>query len=116
MAMDSGSAIGIGSFQFNNLVTLRIPFILCHEAIDFSKYYGGEELRHLQKYSQDFLPAAKVAEFMKAQGIPSHWPVLWICKDGLASRQLANEGETAGLINCHYLEAGISAFVPGDGL
>lgn len=105
------SAIPLGAFQFTNLLAMRVPFILCHDNVDFSEKYTGQELAHIKRYSQNFVQASQLVEIMKAQGYPLFSPVIWVCKDGTASEKLSHEGESAGLTNCHFIPGGFTALL-----
>ncbi len=107
------SAVPLGYFQFSNLLSMRIPFILCHDQIDFSEKFSGEELEHIKRYSQNFMEAFQLVEMMKSQGYPLYSPVIWVCKDGVESQRLSDEGESVGLSNCHFIEGGFKALVQG---
>ncbi len=100
------SAISLGAFQFSNLLAMRVPFILCHDNLDFAKKYSGQELQHIQRYSQKFVEASQLVEIMKAQGYPLFSPVIWVCRDGVVSKRYSHEGEAVGLTNCHFIEGG----------
>lgn len=104
------SAFSLGQFQLNNLVELKIPFIISHPNLDFSKFFTGEFLQHIQKYSEPFVGPDQILQIMKSKGYPMHWPVVWICENGIQSKIFADSGESFGLINCNYLESGINGF------
>ncbi len=104
-------AIGIGFFQFDNLVRNRIPFCLFLLSVDCAKIYKGPELEHILRYSLtsdlNFSAEAAQAELQKRKFRPMD-PVVIVCDDGLASKKVADSLGTLGFINCFFVEGGFA--------
>lgn len=98
-------AIGIGFFQFDNLIRNRVPFAFFNYNCDFSSIYSGQEATHVQRYS---LSVENPIESIKAINYRNIDPVLFICRDGSVSKDKANDLCKHGFINCYYVEGGFS--------
>lgn len=106
-----GDAIGIGYFQFDNLVRNRVPFCLFSCAIDFSAMYKGQEMAHIRQHlqliegEQGILQITKSLAEMNFRKID---PLIIICASGERSQGLAEELCQEGYLNCYFVEGGYS--------
>ena len=99
-------AIGIGFFQFDNLIKNRIPCAIFNEGIDFSQLYGNQEIQHINRYSMDINSIESSLESLKYRKID---PVLFICPNGSSSEIKAQTLAKKGYINCYFLIGGFAA-------
>lgn len=102
-------AIGIGFFQFDNLVRNRIPFCLFLMSVDCSQIYKGPELEHIQRYGfatgKDLTSENAHKELLNRK-FRAMDPVVVLCDDGATSKQLADALGGLGFINSFFVEGG----------
>lgn len=105
-------AIGIGSFQIENLIRNRVPFFLLKDESDITKFFGPMERVHLQTYSvplSEFSTAFAEAQ-LKERGVQVQTPLVVLCSDGYRSQKLAEDLESQGYLNVYYVLDGLKSF------
>lgn len=110
----SGTALPIGEYQLNNLITGRLTFIILTLDIDFAEVYGGVELQHARNYGVGLDIAGNLQEqavaALNERHFPKNGPVIVVCKDGKKSKELADYLDGLGYINSFYLLDGFEEF------
>ena len=109
-------AMGIGFFQFDNLVRNRVPFALVLEQLDFSSMFQGQDLDHIKKYGMIFDVKASVPEIvlkLQSRHYQAHDPVILICAKGDQSKVWAAQLAAMGFKNCYFVEGGFAALQVG---
>jgi rhodanese-related sulfurtransferase len=110
-----GEAIGIGFFQFDNLVRNRIPFALVVDnGIDFSPTYSGGELQIIKNLILPLEFNVSVLEILtKLQARPYQTsdPIVFVCQSGEKSKKWASELEQKGFMNSYFLKGGFEEFL-----
>ena len=102
-------AMGIGFFQFDNLVRNRVPFALVNLGLGLDEIYAGVELKHIQQFSLPLeLPIGVLDIIVKLQArhYQAQDPVICLCENGQKSKFWADELEKRGFRNCYYVEGG----------
>jgi hypothetical protein len=104
-------AIGIGYFQFDNLVRSRVPFCLFRFEVSLAGIYKGPELEHIDRYGiaceRSFATTAGI-RILEERRYRTIDPVLVICSDGVQSKKWADELSRKGYINCYFVEGGLA--------
>lgn len=103
----------IGSYQIENLVMQRVPFTL----LDLTNQTNLiKPFEHLNPYYLNFLKTqiakTTVAEYKsteKFQSLVKEDPIVVICDNGIESKKIASELESAGYINVFYVQNGASS-------
>ena len=114
--MRMNEAMGIGFFQFDNLVRNRVPFALVLEAVDFSVMFQGQDLDHLKKYGMVFDPQVTVPEIvlkLQSRHYQADDPVILLCAQGNLSKVWATQLVAMGFKNCYFVEGGFAALLKG---
>jgi len=107
-------AIGIGFFQFDNLVKNRVPFCLFLMGVECSLLYKGQELDHIERYGlkTDLSFSAQSAKSeLEAKKYRPMDPVVFVCSDGKLSKVVADELGAFGFMNCFFVEGGFRQLV-----
>jgi rhodanese-related sulfurtransferase len=106
--------MGIGFFQFDNLVRNRVPFALACDGIDFSALYSGVELEHLMRYVLPLDAGPDILEIilrLQARRYQAQDPVVCLCLKGDKSKEWANQLESRGFTNCYFVEGGFEVLL-----
>ena len=98
----------LGLFQLENLVGTRTPF--CFLALEpFNETLPTEIQVLVQKATQ--VQSANVEAYLREQRTPAGAPIVLLCKDGRASKELAAILERAGFQNIYTVARGIAGLL-----
>jgi rhodanese-related sulfurtransferase len=97
-------AIGIGFFQFDNLVKNKVPCVYFVFDCKIETICNQQELEHIRRYQLNHLQPFEELEEKKYRKID---PILCLCEDGLKSKSLADELSLQGFINAYFVEGGL---------
>jgi hypothetical protein len=104
----------IGFFQFDNLLKTRVPFLIVNLGVDLSAVFRGTDWDHIQIYQLNVVRQIEIkaleSEFA-AKKIPTHYPIVFVCDDGIVSKDLSERMDERGWLNCFYVYQGIRGLV-----
>lgn len=107
-------AMGIGFFQFDNLVRNRVPFALVFAGSSLGAIYSGPEIQHIAQYTLPLDVPFSILDIivkLQAQHYQAQDPVICVCQNGQESKLWSNELEKRGFRNCYYVEGGVEALL-----
>lgn len=99
----------IGSFQFENLVLNRIPFVFINLTASlplmFKQPYYQRHLESLElRTTED-----EVLQKLKERNHPSHEAILVCCDNGQQSVKLVDSLEASGFLNVFFIKEGLNS-------
>ncbi len=97
--------MGIGYYQFNNLIKNRVPFVLLNYGVDFKNFEKGIFQAHLEKHLVITTPE-ETLNYLKAQNFPLEQSIILACPEGKMSEKIAQKLEKAGYKNVYFLSGG----------
>lgn len=99
----------IGSFQFENLVLNRIPFVFINLTGSlpqlFKQPYYQKHLEGLELRTSE----SDVLEKLKEKNHPTHEAILICCDNGQQSVKLVDTLEANGFLNVFYIKEGLGS-------
>jgi hypothetical protein len=100
----------IGFFQLDNLLKTKVPFLLVNLDVDLSSNFKGNDLQHLETYQLKMPSSVKAEELEKAfleKKIPKHYPIVFVCQDGVRAKELAEKMDDMAWMNCFFVFQGL---------
>lgn len=98
---------GIGYFQFNNLIEIRVPMILINlENVDIKPWYNKMTGMYLDQITLHCSPDDVVSK-VKQTKCPSHMSITVLDSEGTLAPQVVQELEKNGFINAYYAKGGL---------
>ena len=105
-------AIGIGYFQFDNLIRNRIPVLITSLDVSVQDLYQSLEREHIQRHLFALAKEPSLQDLLvgitdrKLRLIDA---VLVICKNGQHSQSLADQLGARGYINTYFVQGGFES-------
>lgn len=103
----------IGSFQFDNLVKGRVPFLFVNLGIDTSEIYPHVYKMHLERMilsnpqgSLIELSVEKIIPLVQSHDTPLEGAIIILCEDGTKSIQIADALEQVHYKNVFVVAGG----------
>lgn len=104
--------LGIGSFQFDNLIKNKVMFALVHTPFEWSQLYNVVESLHVKNCSMLVDgDAGLMVESVRAQKIPADYPIVLVCDSGAESKKAAEALENFGYINVYFVQEGFQGLL-----
>ncbi|MGZ5278998.1 MAG: rhodanese-like domain-containing protein [Pseudobdellovibrionaceae bacterium] len=101
-------ALPLGTFQFENLVKGRVPFLLLRSGVDVESAYGVMEKMHIRNFSLELekleMPDAEAA--LSDRQARKEDPIVVLDQTGVQSKKLAQSLTEAGYINVYFVLGG----------
>lgn len=101
------SLMGIGFFQFDNLIKNRVPFLLLSYGVEFKNFTNGIFQTHLEKHLVS-LEKNETMSYLEKQKINKEQSMILICTDGTDSKKMADKLESAGYKNVYFINGGFN--------
>lgn len=99
------SLMGLGFYQFDNLIKNRVPFVLISYGVDFKNFDIGLFQNHLEKHLVLMEPQ-ETFDYVKKQNFPLEQSFIVICDDGKISQKNALKLEKLGYKNVFFINGG----------
>ena len=99
------SLMGIGFYQFDNLIKNRVPFVLISYGVDFKNFDTGIFQNHLEKQLVLIEPK-EIFDYVKKQKFSLEQSFILICTDGKLSQKNALKLEKMGYKNVFFINGG----------
>ena len=103
----------IGSFQLDNLVHNRVPFLFLNLGVDITQKYSGEHLRHISAYNVQANLENALQEVLQ-KNLPTNYAIIVACEDGKLSEQVAYELEKNNFINTFVIKNGFRSVLEAE--
>lgn len=111
----NGDLNSINSFQFNNLVQNRVPFLIVNLGVHLAHQYRGLEKMHIERHSVETSEENALKD-ITSLNIKFDHALVVICQDGFKSQKIASLIEQKGFINVYTLKNGYNELMnPQDG-
>lgn len=101
----------IGSFQLENLIKARVPFLFVRENFEIESSFGVMEKIHIRNFSilVDKLDYASLEPFLQERKTRFEDPIVVMDTDGTNSQQLVEVLTAKGFINVFFVIGGWNA-------
>ncbi len=97
--------MGLGFFQFDNLLKNRVPFVLISYGVDFKNFTTGIFQNHLERHIVNLDPKETISYFEK-QNFSKEQSLVLVCPSGDVSRKMAIKLEKSGYKNVYFITGG----------
>ncbi len=104
------SLMGLGFFQFDNLLKNRVPFVLLSYGVDFVGFDQGIFQKHLEK-NLVLIEPKETFSYIETQKFVKEQSMVLVCTSGEVSQKFAKKLEASGYKNVFFVTGGYKTLI-----